>query len=58
MHAFEEKISQFRWLDLDAKHGMLRVWEDQAEHARLVLFTEDETGKTYVLSDQMLDEST
>jgi hypothetical protein len=52
MHAFADKITQFRWLDLDEMHGTLRVWEDEDKHARLVLFTVDETGKTYVLIDQ------
>jgi hypothetical protein len=52
MHDFAEKITRFQWLDLDERHGTLRVWEDEDEHARLVLLTEDETGKTYVLIDQ------
>ena len=54
MHAFAEKITRFRWLDLDERHGTLRVWEDEDEHVRLVLFTEDETGKTYVLVDESI----
>jgi hypothetical protein len=52
MHGFADKITRFRWLDLDDTHGTVRVWEDEDEHARLVLFTEDATGKTYVLIDQ------
>jgi hypothetical protein len=54
MRAFEDKITHFQWLDLDGKHGTLRVWEDEHEAARLVLFTDDETGKTYVVADQTL----
>jgi len=54
MPAFEDKITHFQWLDLDGKHGTLRVWEDAQEAARLVLFTDDETGKTYVVADQAL----
>ena len=53
MQAFMDKITRFDWQDLDGKHGTLRVWEQ--EGAPLVLFSEDETGKTYVLSDQDLD---
>jgi hypothetical protein len=46
------QVNRFDWRDLDGKRGTLRVWEQ--ESARLVLFSEDETGKTYVLSDQDL----
>jgi hypothetical protein len=54
MRAFEDKITHFQWLDLDGKHGTIRVWEDEQEAARLVLFTDDQTGKTYVVADQTL----
>jgi hypothetical protein len=51
-HAFSDKINQFRWRDLDSLHGTLRVWEPDG--VRLVLLTEDESAKTYILSDQHL----
>ena len=57
MQSFADKITRFRWLDLDEKHGTLRVWEDDDEHARLVLFTDDASGKTYVLIDQSTDKA-
>lgn len=57
MQGFAEKITRFRWQELDEKHGTLRVWEDEGEHARLVMFTEDETAKTYVLVDQATPEA-
>ena len=50
MHAFTEKIDTFRWLDLDGAHGTLRVW--QQDGVMLVLFTDDDSGRTYVLSEQ------
>jgi hypothetical protein len=43
VHTFADKIFKFRMLDLDDRHGTLSVWEDEDEHARLVLFTEDQT---------------
>jgi hypothetical protein len=49
MQGFVNKIEDFRWLELDEKHGTLRVWERHGQ--RLVLFTDDETGRTYVLQD-------
>lgn len=52
MYAFADKITHFRWQELDERHGTLRVWEDEDKGGRLVLFTEDETGQTYVLIDQ------
>lgn len=52
VYAFAEKITHFRWQDLDERHGTLRVWEDDDEAARLVLLTDDESGQTYVLVDQ------
>ena len=52
MYAFADKLTHFRWQDLDERHGTLRVWEDDDEAARLVLFTDDESGQTYVLVDQ------
>jgi hypothetical protein len=52
MRAFEDKVTHFQWVDLDGKHGTLHVWEDEQEAARLVLFTDDETVKTYVVVDQ------
>ncbi len=57
MQGFTEKVTHFRWLDLDEKRGTLRVWEDDDEHARLVLFTDDASGSTYVLIDQSTDEA-
>jgi hypothetical protein len=56
MEIFADKITHFHWRDLDEKHGTLRVWEDEDEHARLVLFTDDETRNTYVLVDQSTDQ--
>jgi hypothetical protein len=57
MHSFADKITHFRLLDLDDKHGTLSVWEDEDERARLVLFTVDETGKVYVLIDESTESS-
>jgi hypothetical protein len=48
MTAFEEKIEHFRWSELDEMHGTLHVWQSHGE--QLVLFTEDETGRTFVLA--------
>ncbi|HEY1296903.1 MAG TPA: hypothetical protein VGJ60_27815 [Chloroflexota bacterium] len=56
MQAFADKIAPFDWLEIDGKHGTLRVWEDKDEHARLVWFAEDQTGKMYVLVDQTTDD--
>jgi hypothetical protein len=50
MDAFVDKITHFDWLDLDGMHGLLHVWEQDG--SRLVLFSEDHTGNTYVLQDQ------
>jgi hypothetical protein len=52
MDAFVDKITHFHWLDLDGLHGLLHVWQEDG--ARLVLFTEDQTGNTYVLQDESL----
>jgi hypothetical protein len=49
MSAFEDKIEHFRWSELDELRGTLHVWQDHDE--QLVLFTEDETGRTFVLAD-------